>query len=57
MSEELLRKKLLLQYPNIDKVEIFHVLHNKAALLTTRRSERGTRNRHQIIFRKAWTII
>ena len=39
-------------YTNIDKVEVFHILHNKAALLTRRHSERGLRNRHQIIFGK-----
>ena len=39
-------------YTNIDKVEMFYVLHNKVALLTRRHSEWGTRNRHQTIFRK-----
>ena len=37
---------------NIEEVEILHVSHNKVALLTTRRSERWTRNCHQITFRK-----
>ena len=40
---------------NIEKVEILHVLHAKVALLMRRRSELGTRNCHQIIFRKVWT--
>ena len=40
----------------IEKVEILHVLHNKVALLMRRRSEPGTRNCHQIIFRRVWTI-
>ena len=36
---KLLRKKLfVLQYTNINKFEIFHVLHNKIALLTRRLS-------------------
>ena len=39
-------------YTSIDKAEMFHVVHNKVALLKRRRSERGTRNRHQRIFRK-----
>ena len=39
-------------YTNIDKVKIFCVLHDKVALLRKRCSERGTRNRHQRIFRK-----
>ena len=43
-------------YTNIDKVEIFHILRDKVALLTLRRSEWETRNFNQIIFRKAWTI-
>ena len=43
-----IRKKLsVLQYTNIDTVEIFHALQNKVALLTTRCSERGTRNHQQ----------
>ena len=56
ISDTLLRKKLLV-YTNIDKVEIFHVLCNKVALLTMRHSQRGARNRHQRVFRKVWTII
>ena len=40
----------------IDKVEIFYVVYNKVALLTRRLSEMGTRNCHQIIFRKVWAI-
>ena len=39
-------------HTNIDKVEMFYILHNKVALLTRRYSERETRNRHQIIFGK-----
>ena len=52
---KLLGKKaicIIKYYTNIDKVKMFHVLHNKVALLTRRRSERGTRNRHQRTFRK-----
>ena len=41
---------------NIEKVEILHVLHDKVALLMRRNSERRTRNCHQIIFGKVWTI-
>ena len=41
---------------NIGKVEIFHVLHDKVALLMKRRYERGTKNSHQKIFRKVWII-
>ena len=41
----------------LTKVEIFHDLHKKAALLTMRRSEWGARNCHQIILRKVWTIL
>ena len=41
---------------NIEKVEILHVLHDKIALLMRRRSERGTRNCHQRLLRKVWTI-
>ena len=37
---------------NTENVEIFHGLHDKVALLMRRRSERGTRNRHQNIFGK-----
>ena len=37
------------------KVKIFRVLHDYVSLLMRRCSERGTRNREQIIFRKAWT--
>ena len=50
-----LRKNLFVLYSiytNIAKVEIFHVLRNKVALLTRSHSEQGTRNRHQRIFRK-----
>ena len=57
INGELLRKKLyVLQCPNMEKVEIFHVLHHKVALLMRRRSEQRTRNRHQRIFGKVWTI-
>ena len=41
---------------NIENVEIFHGLHDKVALLMRRRSERGTRNRHQNIFGKVQTM-
>ena len=34
-------------YTNIEKVEIFLVLHDKVALLIRRRAERRIRNRHQ----------
>ena len=50
-----LRKNLFVLYSiytNIAKVEMFHVLRNKVALLTRSHSEQGTRNRHQRIFRK-----
>ena len=43
-------KKLYYSIPtntNIDKVEVFHVLHDNVAVLMGRRSERGTRNCHQ----------
>ena len=52
---KLLRKSLFVLYSiytNIAKVEMFHVLRNKVALLTRSHSEQGTRNRHQRIFRK-----
>ena len=35
---------------NTENVKIFHGLHDKVALMMRRRSERGTRNRHQKIF-------
>ena len=54
-SEKLLRKKLFCN-TNIEKVEILHVLHGKIALLMRERSEQGTRNCHQIIFRKVRAI-
>ena len=41
---------------NTENVEIFHGLHDKVALLMRRRSERGTRNRHQNIFGKVQTM-
>ena len=50
-----LRKNLFVLYSiytNIAKVEMFHVLRSKVALLTRSHSEQGTRNRHQRIFRK-----
>ena len=49
---------LYLLYTYISKVEIFHVLvlHNKVAMLTRKLSERGTRYRHERIFRKVLTI-
>ena len=50
-----LRKNLFVLYSiytNIAKVEMFHVLRNKVALLTRSHSEQGTRNCHQRIFRK-----
>ena len=57
-GEKLRRKKVfvVLQYTKVDKVKIFCVLHDKVALLTRRRSERGTRNRYKIISRKLLTI-
>ena len=52
IREKLLRKKpFVLKYTNIEKVDIF-ILHDKVALLMRRRSERGTRNCQQSIFRK-----
>ena len=52
-------EKMYLYYilTNIDKVKIFWILHDTVALLTRRHSERGTRNCHEIIFRKLFTII
>ena len=47
---------VLTLYANIDKVEIFHILCDKVALVTLRRSEWETRSRDQIVFRKVWTI-
>ena len=41
---------------NIEKVQIFYVLHEKVALLMKRRYKRGTRNCHRKFFRKVWTI-
>ena len=38
------------------KIEIFHVLDNKVALLTRQGSERATKNCHQRTFTKIWTI-
>ena len=35
---------------------MFHVLHNKVALLIRKNSERGTKNCHQRCFRKVSTI-
>ena len=46
----------MLYYTNIEKVEKLHVLHDKVALLIRKCFERGTRNHHQIIFRKVWTM-
>ena len=37
-------------------VTIFHVLHNKVALLVGRSYERRTRNCHQNFFKKVWNI-
>lgn len=37
-------KQNSLFYTNIDKAEIFHVVHGKVALLTRKRSEHGTRD-------------
>ena len=54
--ETLLRKKAICINTNIDKVTIFWVLHDKVVLLTRRQLERGTRNRHQRIFRKVLTM-
>ena len=55
IREKLLKKKSFCN-TNIEKIEILHVLHDTVALLMRRRSERGARNCHQIIFRKFWTI-
>ena len=41
---------------NIEKVEMFHALHDKVALLMKRHYERETRNCLQKKFRKIWTI-
>ena len=41
-----------MQQNNIDKVEIFHVLHSKGEQLTRRGSACGTRNHDQRLFRK-----
>ena len=52
-SENYLRKKLFVsQYTNTEKVETFHVLHEKVALRMRGHSKLGTRNRHQRTFRK-----
>ena len=40
---------------NIDKVEIFRVLHEKISLLTRRRSEQNMKSFAKN-FRKVWTI-
>ena len=60
ITQKLFRKKLFaLCYidTDIDKVKIFCVLHDKVALLTRRCSERGTRNRHQRVFRKVLILV
>ena len=45
VHDKLLRKNLfVLQYTNIEKVEIFDVLHDKVVLLMRGRFKRGTRN-------------
>ena len=51
ICEKLLKKNYLYysKASNTENVEIFHSLHDKVALLTRRRSERGTRNRHRKI--------
>ena len=54
-SEKTHKKAIYLYYniyTNIDKVKMFHVLPISCFAKTRRRSERGIRNRHQIIFRK-----
>ena len=57
LGEKLFRKKVfVLSHTNIDKVKIFYVLHDQVALLTRRCSELGTRNRHQRIVKKIFTI-
>ena len=43
---------VLTLYANIDKVEIFHILCDKVALLTLRRSEWETRSRDQIVLER-----
>ena len=40
ISEKLIRKKIVLQFANIEKVEILHVIHDKAVLLMRTHSER-----------------
>ena len=42
--------------PTLTKLRYCYVLHDKGALITRRRSERGSRNRHQIVFREIWTM-
>ena len=57
ISEKLFREKIFVLWcTNIENVEILHVLHYKVALLMRKRSEWGTKNIHQIIFRKVWTM-
>ena len=57
LDEKLIKKKVfVLEHTIIDKVKIYCVMHNKVALLTRRRSEQRTINRHQRIFRKLLTI-
>ena len=47
-------RKSCLLYSMQDLIETFHALHDKAALLTIRGSERGTGDRHQRFIRKVW---
>ena len=58
MNEKLLMPKniVVLCYKNKHKAGIFHVLNDKVALLMRRRSEWGTANGEQRIFRKVWNI-
>ena len=53
ISEKLLRKKLFIP-TNIEKVHVIH--DDKVVLLMERGSEWGTRNHHQRVFGKVWTI-
>ena len=52
MIDKLLMSDKLFGLYSISKFEIFHVLHDKVALLSPRSSEHGTRNRCQSCFRK-----
>ena len=58
-QSEKLSEKNYLHYnlhTNINKVEMFHVLHNKVAVLMRRRSEQGTKVSKSSQKKKGWTI-